>query len=402
MKPLWVWIRSGWAIVIGLVVLGAVANSVVFVHDWHLEADWGLRLTSSTVAFVSPMVAAAAAYETSKRHHPTFAAFADAGTRRVLTHVLPAISVLVTAAVAYLIVWMGVLATTAASGGIGVTDLWVFPETLLPVIAAAFLGCLVGHWIAGMAAPIAAALLVLVAAIAASPWGKGPFEAVTTYGTLTGLERPPAQAAAVVLASIASVAICTVGVAQRVRGVALRWVQAAVAGSLVAVSIVPVAWPWSDQVFRPSTEAIECVGSAPALCGPRSRVPLLAMAQPDFQRAYERLAGTEFTRPTRFTVTRLNAYTRLDGAAPLDFDPGALTDLGYPTFNIVSALLRPHECRGLFDAQASVPILEAQAHVDPWLTGVVEGRRSPTPVPEDIEKAFTVITDCEVFTGEWK
>lgn len=401
MRPLWIWSRSGPALPLGLVVLGAVGSTVVLDPDWHLEADWGLRLTAATVSFISPLVAAAVAFDTVRRHRPAVADFALASPRRVLPSVMPVVSLSVTVTLAYLLVWAGVLATAAASGGIGPTDWWVFPETLGPVIAAAFVGRAVGEWIHGIGAPIVAAVAVLAAAVVVSPWGRGPFEAVTTYGTLTGLERPPGQAAAVVAVTVVTAAMGAVAAARSRDWFRRPLRRALLVAALVPVWVLPAAWPWPDQVYRTSTEPVECTGTVPALCGPRSRVPLLAMAQPAFARAYERLQGTEFVRPSHFTVTRLGRYSDLDGAAPLDFDPAALTGRGYPPGSVVAALLRPHECAELFDAAEAVPVLEAQGRVEPWLLNVVEGRRPARPEPPEVSSSFDVILDCRVYTGNW-
>ncbi|MGL5865076.1 MAG: hypothetical protein ACRCYX_04275 [Dermatophilaceae bacterium] len=382
-------------------VLGAVASSVLFDTSWRLEADWGLRLTSSTVTFVAPVVAAAAAFETGRRHHPVFASFAAASTRGPLVHLIPPSAIAITATLGYVVIWAGVLVTVVVSNGILPTDVWVVPETVFPVISATFLGALVGEWIRARTAAIVAAGVVVVAAVVVSPWGRGPFEVVTTYGTLTGLERPTDQAAAATLASVVTAVVCVLGARSARASVRPRLSFAMVVAVLFAVWVVPVALPWPDQVYRVSTEEVGCVGSAPALCGPRSRVPLLAMAQPTFAEAYRRLAGTEFTGPNSFRVTRLGHYSELDGAAPLDFDPAALDDGEYDPTNVVDALLRPHECRELFDAEAAVPVLLAQERTVPWLREVIDGRRAAVPTPVEVSRDFATILNCDVYTGNW-
>lgn len=400
MRAVWLWLRTGASIPLFLVVLGAVASTVLTSDDWHVEMDWGLRLTASSVVFVAPLVAASAAYETARRHRPVFGDFAQASVRGKVVHLVPVVATVLAAATAFVVAWLVVVITSAASGGIPPTDPWVFPETLMPVVAAAFLGGLVGHWLTGIGAPIAAVVAVFSTALLVSPWGRGPFEAVTTYGTLTGLERPPAQAAAAVLGAVVTVVLCAFAVTGwRDRRAGFR---AAVVAGLVAAWVAPSAWPWTDQVYRVSTEATGCVGSEPALCGPRSRLPLLARAQPSFALAYERLRGTAFAQPTSFRVTRLSHYSTLGDSAPLDFDPASLRQGAYPSGRVVAALLRPHECKALFDAEQALPLLEAQERLTPWLLHVVEGRRSAQPVPPDVVADFSAITECDVFTGDWK
>ncbi|QNN48404.1 hypothetical protein H9L10_08580 [Phycicoccus endophyticus] len=385
---------------VALVVLAAVASTVASRSDWFLEADWGLRLTSSTVVLVSPLVAAGAAFVTARRYHPSLAAAARAGTRAPWVHLAPAAALAGAAGVAYVLVWTGVLVAVAASGGIGPTDVWVVPETVVPVVAAAALGGVVGHLVRSLVSPLVAAVLVLLTAVVASPWGRGPFEAVTTYGTLTGLERPPAQAAVTVVAAGLIVLGCALAVTRLSAGDPPRVVGSVLALALVLATVAPAAWPWQDQVYRVSTEATGCVGSNPRLCGPQSRLPLLAMAQPTFARAYERLRGTPFVAPTAFRVTRLDHYSQLDGAAPLDFDPSQIPDDRAATSQVVAALLRPHQCADLFDATGAVALLDAQDVVRPWLTGVLEDRVPAQPVPDEVADAFSVVLSCRVMTGD--
>ena len=81
MTAVWWWVRRGVAVPVALVVLGSAASTVATRSDWLLEADWGLRLTSSTVVLVSPVVAAGGAFVTARRYHPSLAAAGRAGTR---------------------------------------------------------------------------------------------------------------------------------------------------------------------------------------------------------------------------------------------------------------------------------------------------------------------------------
>lgn len=401
MRPVWAYLRSGVTVPVFLVALGAVVGAVATTSDWHLEMDWGLRLTSSTVAFVSPLVAAAAAFDTARRHHPTFAALARAGARGPVLQTIPALGVAAAGITAYIVAWIGIWVVVLRRGGVMVTDYWALPETAVPIVGAAMVGGMVGRLIKGLGAPLAAAGLVLLGAVVASPWGRGPFEAVTTYGTLTGLERPPAQAMATVVSGVVTVVIAFLLIGGSQLRPPAPWVKFALLAALVPVWIAPSAYPWPDQVFRISSEPTACVGTEPSLCGPQSRVPLLAMAQPSFARAYSRLGGTPFRGPSAFRVTRLDQYSQLEGAAPLDFDPSGLANgREYEPNRIASALLRPHQCKGLFDAEDSVPILAAQSMVTPWLVDVVSGQRSGRPVPTEVLTAFSTIENCDVYTGD--
>jgi len=97
-------------------------------------------------------------------------------------------------------------------------------------------------------------------------------------------------------------------------------------------------------------------------------------------------------------VTRLDNYAQLDGAAPLDFDPAFIRGSRYSDDAVARILARPHQCQEMFDATGSVPILDAQDRVVPWLRAVLSGQTSARPVPPEIETAFKVIEDCTPMT----
>ncbi|GAB3681424.1 hypothetical protein GCM10028814_17810 [Angustibacter aerolatus] len=368
---------------------------------WRLEVDWGVRLTAGALVMVCPCVAAAAAFDTGRRLRPTLEVLGRGGVRSRAIVVAPAVAVVLSAWAAFAVAWLAVAVVVLVHGGTGLTDGWVVPEVLAPLAAAGAVGCLAGMMTAGRTGAPLAALAVLAVTTLAVPWGRGSFEAVTTYGTLTGLQRPTDRALANVVGAL-GVALCAVLAAallhRRVRGHGAILVAAAVLG-LVA-TVAPAAWPWHHDVFVTSAEPVACVGRAPSVCGPASRRELLVPVQASLADAYRRLDGTPFTRPTSFRVTRLDHYSQLHGAAPLDLDPELVHDGRYDLGATARLLLRPHQCRELYSASGSLPVLTAQEQVEPWLVGVLRGQRPGHPVPPDVRRAFAVVERCTPVTTD--
>jgi hypothetical protein len=350
---------------------------------------------------VSPCVAAAAAFDTSRRLCPTLAALAGGSPRRRFHLALPALAVVAWSVAAYAVTWSVAAVMVTRHGGVGITDWWVFPEIAAPLLAAGMAGLLTGLTVGGRLAAPVAAVAVIAAAVIAAPWGRGPFEAVTTYGTLTGLERPAVRAAAAVLGALA-IALGALAAATEVHrpGRGRRSVLAGCAAVLVAGTLAPAAWPWSQDVYDVTREPYGCLGSSPSVCGPQSRLPLLRPVQTSLAQAYRELEGTDFTRPASFRVTRLDHYAHLDGAAPLDFDPAFIRGSQYDEGAVARALVRPHQCRDLFDPTLSVPILDAQDRVLPWLEAVLRGQTPSRPVPQQVQSSFDVIQECATMTDD--
>nr|WP_284289433.1 hypothetical protein [Angustibacter aerolatus] len=266
-----VWARRGAGRFVALGLLGVLA-SVLARPVWRLEVDWGVRLTAGALVMVCPCVAAAAAFDTGRRLRPTLEVLGRGGVRSRAIVVAPAVAVVLSAWAAFAVAWLAVAVVVLVHGGTGLTDGWVVPEVLAPLAAAGAVGCLAGMMTAGRTGAPLAALAVLAVTTLAVPWGRGSFEAVTTYGTLTGLQRPTDRALANVVGAL-GVALCAVLAAallhRRVRGHGAILVAAAVLG-LVA-TVAPAAWPWHHDVFVTSAEPVACVGRAPSVCGPASR-----------------------------------------------------------------------------------------------------------------------------------
>ncbi|WP_432537984.1 hypothetical protein [Kineococcus arenarius] len=142
------------------------------------------------------------------------------------------------------------------------------------------------------------------------------------------------------------------------------------------------------------------MGVNPSVCAPESRATLVEPIQNSLSRAYEVLDGTPFTKPAAFRVTRLDHYSDLDGAAPLDFDPEYIRGDQYNVGAIAAALTRPHQCRELFSAAEAVPLLQAQEVVQPWIVAALTGQVPAQPVPEEVLAEFRLIQHCDVMTGD--
>jgi hypothetical protein len=400
MRAYAIWLRRGVGAPLGVVLLAFVLTSLLTQPDWQVETDWATRLTAASLIVVCPCVAAAAAFDTSRRWRPTLALLSRGSARRSWTIALPALAVVGWAVLAYLVAWAVAAVVVAAHHGVGVTDWWIFPEIVAPLIGAGMVGLAVGSGVAGRSAAPLAAVAVVAALVVASPWGRGPFEAVTTYGTLTGLQRSPARALAAIAAGLA-VALAAFTAAREVQRPdgRRRPVLGAVAVAVVLAAVVPAAWPWHQDVYEVTQEPYGCIGRAPSVCGPRSRLPMLRPVQASFAAAYLKLGATDFTRPTSFRVTRVDHYSELDGAAPLDFDPAFIQGTRYAPGAVAQALVRPHQCRELFGATSAIPLLKAQDRVVPWLQAVLVGRASARPVPADVESSFQLIEHCTPMTG---
>ena len=401
MRPYITWLRRGTGRFLAPVLLGFLLMALFSQPDWMIELDWATRLTAASVLVVSPAVAAVAAFDTSRRLRPTLTLLGRGSVRKPWHIAFPSLAVVTWAVVAYLLTWLVAAAVVSINDGIGIHDWWVFPEVVAPLVGAGSIGLFAGMVAGPRLAPPAAVMTLLAALVCAAPWGRGPFEAVTTYGTLTGLQRPPVRAVAVVVGVLVlALAVATAAVESNRPAGARSAVLGLCAGVAAVATVLPSAWPWKVEIYDVTDEAYGCVGSAPAVCGPRSRLPLLPPVQASLAEAYTQLAGTEFIRPTAFRVTRLDHYAHLDGAAPLDFDPADVHNDRYDNDAVARALVRPHQCSELFVASSAEPLLQAQDVVIPWLLQVLAGETAATPVPDDVSLAFARIQNCRPMTGD--
>lgn len=397
-----IWLRRGVGARVALLVAAFVLFQLFSRPEWENELDWATRLTGASLLLVCPCLGAAAAYDTAQRMRPTLADLSRGSPRHWLHIALPAAAVVAWSVAAYVLVWAVAAVVVTARGGVGITDWWVFAEVIAPLVGAGAVGLCAGMAVSGpLAAPIAA-VTVLGGTMVASPWGRGPFEAVTTYGTLTGLERPAVRSAAAVGAALLVGAVAAFTARQRHRTYRGRGGPFVLAGCavLAAVAVIlPAAWPWDQDVYVPTSERYGCIGDDPSVCAPRSRLQLLQPVQASLADAYARLHGTDFTRPTTFRVTR-GDFSNLGGAAPLEYHPEDVRGDGYDTFATAEVLMRPHACAELYGGSGMDRVFNAQDVVRPWLERVIKGQAPGAPVPPEVASAFDVIQGCHAQTGD--
>lgn len=402
MKVVTIWLRRGTGPFLALAVLAILWSTLLPQRDWRIELDWATRLSAGPLLLICPGVAAAAAFDTARRLRPTLAYLSRGSTRPSAHLALPALAVIAWASFAYVLTWVLAAGVVAASSGVGVTAWWVFPEIIGPMVGAGAVGMLAGMAVGGAWASPLAAVAILAGAVAASPWGRGPFEAVTTYGTLTGLERPAHRAMAAIAGALV-VAFGAVLAALELQRPAARARGGVVFSCTTAIllgALAPAAWPWRQDIYVFTSEPYGCIGQAPSVCGPKSRLPLVRPMQAALAGAYRKLEGTDFTKPTSFRVTRLDHYSELQGAAPLDFDPALLNEGRSNTWIVASALLRPSQCLDWFDAPSSKRISDAQDRARPWLEEVLAGGTPARPVPAAVASAFKVVEGCTAMTWD--
>src|SRR5690349_5545946 len=144
MRAFAIWLRRGTGAPLALLLFGFVLTSLLSQPDWRVELDWATRLTAASLIIVSPCVAAAAAFDTSRRFRPTLALLSRGSTRRSWQIALPAMAVVAWAVLAYLLVWIIAAVLVMRHAGVGVTDWWVFPEIVAPLVGAGLVGLLAG------------------------------------------------------------------------------------------------------------------------------------------------------------------------------------------------------------------------------------------------------------------
>lgn len=144
MTALLVWLRRGIGAPVALAVLAFVLTSLLSQPDWQVELDWATRLTAASLIVVSACVAAAAAFDTSRRLRPTLVELSRGSPRSALHIAFPAIAVVAWSLLAYVVVWVVSAGLVARHGGVGITDWWVFPEIVAPLLASGMVGLLLG------------------------------------------------------------------------------------------------------------------------------------------------------------------------------------------------------------------------------------------------------------------
>lgn len=398
MRALLLWLRRGTSLLVLPTLVGFLLATSASTHPWLLDADWGVRYTSAAVFIFAPLVAAVAAYDVSRRVHPTLAHVARGSVRGAAALLLPVAAAVVWAVAASAVSWTVIWTAVSLSAGIGPRDPWVYAETAAAYLAAAAVGALVGHRAKGVAGAAFAAGLVLIVGTVLAGWGVKAFQVASSSGTMIGIERTPVRAGLAIALNLSIALLClaalrlTTGVSRPSR-VAL----AAVALPLAAVLVMHVALPIRDSEYRPTREAQACVGDAPVVCGPEGAARLLQKAQRDLAQARLALRESQLPLPERFAIARGDAVRSLGpSVAELSYDPSALVDGHLRREALVQALAAPRVCDALFHESTAPEYLDYLSEVGGWLDGQLQATAAGLePAPASVQAAYAKLSTCE-------
>lgn len=364
-------------------------------HQWYLDADWGLRNAAVVVGFYTPVLAAIAAFDASRRLHPTLAVVGRSGSRGWGVTLVPPGAALAWTMILTATAWVGVVATAVGSGGIAPTDGWIVPETVLAYAAALAVGQWIGSMVRGALAPVLAAVVVIVATL---PTGVGvrALQVATTTGTMVGLDRTPSRALVSIGVNV-SILLLFTGLTlttNRGRPRARPAVLAALTLPLVTTLSLSVGSP--AQEFQPSQAATVCVGSSPRVCGPARTERLLTIAQRDLAQASSALAASGLALPSEYAVARGDAGRALGpGVTQLPIELSSLTRNHLPEAALLDALAQPRLCAALYTAQTADEYLDLAAVVSSWIGQQLALPEGPTgPAPADVQDANRRLNEC--------
>ena len=395
MNPLRLWMRRGAGILVPVTLGPLLLLTLVPGHRWYLDADWGLRNAAVVVGFYTPVLAAIAAFDASRRLHPTLAMVGRSGSRGWGVTLVPPGAALAWTVLLTVTAWVGVVATAVGSGGIAPVDWWIAPETLLAYAAALAVGQWIGSMVRGVLAPVLAAVLVIVATL---PTGVGvrALQVATTTGTMVGLDRTPSRALvsigvdASILLLFAGLTIAT----NRGRARPRSAVLAALVLPLVITLGLSVRSPAEE--FQPTQAATVCVGSSPRVCGPTRTERLLTIAQRDLAQATSALAASGLTPPSQYAIARGDAARALGpGITQLPIELSSLTRNHLPRAALIDALAQPRLCAALYTAQSAEEYIELADMVSSWIGQQLALPGGPTgPAPADVQDANRRLNEC--------
>jgi hypothetical protein len=331
-----------------LLTLGAWSRD-----GWQFESLWALRAAVLLVPLVSPVLAAAVAFDIARRWGPLVTVLGPSTARwRRATLALVAVHVGWTFA-AVCLVWAAAGVRLVLDDAMWQADPWLPVEVVAALGAAAAVGLLVATLVKGLAAPPLAAVLVFgVEALAGSYGLMSLFSPMALVDSAVGLERDPAAAAWAVALNLAVLVCCCV-VALRGPVTSRAWVAQVTVGCMALGGVLLGHGPSSALEFRPSTQPRACARTgAVEVCGPGNTQPFLS-----------ELAGG------------------LAGAT------GQLAHSGLPL---------PRICPQLLDAGPdTTPLLDRQAQVSAWIRQALE-RGGSDPAPPGVVAAYRDLETCRV------
>lgn len=391
------WLRRGAGLLIFPTIAGFLLATSATTHPWLLDADWGMRHGAAAVLIFSPLLAAAVAYDLSRRVNPTLAEVARGSSRGSFATLLPMVAALFWSLAATAISWAVIGIVVAHGGGVGSGDRWIYLETISAFAAASAVGALVGSHVKGVTAVAVAPGVVLAVATVLGGRGIKAFQVVSSSGTMIGLERTPARAALAVAVNLSIALLCIVA-AWLTNGVRppSRLALGALAIPLVATLVIQVTLPIQDSEYRPTREAQACVGSSPVVCGPARAANLMRGAQGDLAAARVKLRNSGLALPDRFVIARGDAARGLGpSVAPLDYDPSSLVEGHLGRDALVAALATPQLCEALFHESTAPAYLELISEVGEWLTKALEpGQRPTQAAPVKVRDAYAKLSTC--------
>lgn len=397
MTPLVVWARRGSGRILAPVVSGFLLASAFQSHPWLLDSRWATRAGASAVALVTPVLAAAVAYDVVRGVRPGLAEVGSSSVRGRWVALAPTVAAWGWALLPFVVAWAVVPVVVRSLGGAAGSDPWLYVEVAATLGAAACVGMAIGSWIEGLTGVVVAAGAVLTAQVVLESFDVRLFQVAVSSGTMIGIERTPERAVALVGVAAAVIlgAIRAERCARSERPGPRR--SPALVGVGVAVVIMAVAGiRWSDGEYRPTREPTVCLGTAPILCGPRSARPLLIPAQRDLAVGRSALAGSSLPLPDVVHIARGDAVRELpDDAALLDYDPSQTRAGHLPRETVSATFALPRVCADLFRDAESAVVLERIRTVREYLDTVLDGNGKPGPAPPAVAGAYRWLKGCE-------
>lgn len=390
MRPLLVWARRSVAVPLAPVLLAVLAFTAWSSEGWQYEWLWGMRNPVSTVALISPLVAAGVAFDISRRWTPVVEVLGPSARRwRRASLAVPAVHVL-WAFACLCAVWATAAVRIALNDAITSPDPWLPFEALASLAAAAAVGLVVGTYVPDAAAPPIAAISVFATTAFASTLGLSElFRPLGLSSSAVGLTRDPQAAALLIGLNLAVAALCCL-LALRGPRPSLPW--AAGAASLLAVVIALLAAPAQEREFRPVGGPTVCAARADVrVCGPQAADPLIRELSLGLQQAVGSLTGLPF--PTTYELGLAGVIPPADaGRAIVVVSPAKLKG---PERNgtVADVLSQPRPCPQLFDfGPDTEPLVDRQAQVRAWILEAL--RAGGASAPAGITAAYDELLTC--------
>ena len=390
MRPLLVWARRSVAVTLAPVVLAALAFTTWSSDGWQYEWLWGMRNPVSTLALISPLVAAGVAFDLSRRWTPVVQVLGPSARRwRRASLAVPAVHVL-WAFACLCAVWAAAAAQIAQNDAITSPDPWLPFEALASLAAAAAVGLVVGTYVPDAAAPPIAAISVFATTAFASTLGlSGLFSPSGLSSSVVGLTRDPQAAALLIGLNLAVAALCCL-LALRGPRPSLPW--AAGAASLLAVVIALLAVPAPEFDFRPVGGPTVCADRADVrVCGPQAAEPLIQDLSLGLQQAVGSLTGLPF--PETYELGLAGVVPPTGAGRPVVIVSPALLNGPERTATVADVLSQPRPCPQLFDSgKDTEPLVDRQSQVRAWLLDAL--RAGGAAAPTGITAAYDELLAC--------